>query len=89
MKTKSYAWMNLESLKTKLGMPRIPFELKDGWLSNFDAEKRQRVVLEESLWDTLLTKDFLVRESVKTSSKGAYTELLICLPKETRHDRIA
>ena len=86
---KKYAWMNLESFKAMLNKPRIPFELKDSWLSHFDAEKRQRIVLQESLWDTFLTKDFLVRTQECKGSKGVYTELLICLPKEQRHDRIA
>lgn len=81
--------MNLESFKKMLGVARIPFELKDSWLSNFDAEKRQRVVMQEGVWESFLNKDFLVRTQVLTGSKGSYTELLICLPKETRHDRIA
>lgn len=89
MKNKSYAWMNLESFKKMIGMPRIPFELKDSWLSNFDAEKRQRIVLQEALWDTFLEKDFLVRTQELKGAKGTYTELLICLPKEQRYDRIA
>lgn len=89
MKTKSYAWMNLESFKKMIGMPRIPFELKNSWLSHFDAEKRQRIVLQEALWDTFLQKDFLVRTQELPGAKGTYTELLILLPKEQRHDRIA
>ena len=81
--------MNLAALKTMLNMPKIPFQLKEGWLSHFNAEKRQRVVLSEDMWDTFLQKDFLVRTQELKGSKGTYTELLICLPKVSNHDRIA
>ena len=89
MKNATYSWMDLASLKTKLGMAKIPFQTKDAWLSHFDAEKRRRIVLAEDMWDVLITKDFLVRESVKSTDKGQYTEFLICLPKAAENVKIA
>lgn len=86
---KKYTWMNLAELKTMLNMPKIPFQLKEGWLSHFNSEKRQRVVLAEDLWEKFLNEDFLVRTQELKGAKGTYTEFLVCMPKETRHDRIA